>query len=292
MGERNYEVVKFKGDNIELEVKVSPKEETICLNIKEISCLFERDRSVISKHIKNVFIDNELIENSVCAFFAHTAKDNKKYITKYYNLDVVISVGYRVKSLRGVIFRKWANKILREYLLKGYIINENRVVVFNENYIELKNQVTNINNRLITLEDKVLEKVYKIDKIFYNGEFYDSYTLIQSIFESANNEIIIIDNYIDRSILDRLVFKKQHIKVTIYTNIFTSKLLGTDIDLFNKQYKNLTIKYITKVHDRYIIIDKEKIYHLGYSIKDLGKKIFSISEVDNNIINNLLENIK
>ena len=286
---QKYEVVKFIDGDFELEVNVSPKEDTIWLSQGQMAILFDVDRTRITRHIKSIFEENELtMESNV----RKTHLTNKYKPVFLYSLNVIISVGYRVKSKRGVVFRIWANKILKEYLLKGYVINENRVVVSNENYIELKNQVTNINNRLLTLEDKVLEKVYKIDKIFYNGEFYDSYTLIQSIFELSNNEIIIIDNYINRTILDRLVVKKQNVKVIIFTNILTSKLLGTDIDLFNKQYKNLTVKYITKVHDRYIIIDKEKIYHLGYSIKDLGKKIFSISEVDNEIINNLLENIK
>ena len=286
---QKYEVVKFIDGDFELEVNVSPKEDTIWLSQGQMAILFDVDRTRITRHIKSIFEENELtMESNV----RKTHLTNKYKPVFLYSLNVIISVGYRVKSKRGVVFRIWANKILKEYLLKGYVINENRVVVSNENYIELKNQVTNINNRLLTLKDKVLEKVYKIDKIFYNGEFYDSYTLIQSIFELSNNEIIIIDNYINRTILDRLVVKKQNVKVIIFTNILTSKLLGTDIDSFNKQYRNLTVKYINKVHDRYIIIDKEKIYHLGYSIKDLGKKIFSISEVDNQLIRNLLENIK
>ena len=190
-----YEVVKFIDGQFELEVNVSPKENTVWLTIEQISILFERDRSVISKHIKNVFNEGELEENLVCAYFAHTATDGKRYKVKYYNLDMVISIGYRVKSKRGILFRYWANNILREYLLKGYVINENRVTVSNENYIELKNEVTSINNRLIKIEDKVLDKEYRVDKIFFNGDFYDSYTLIQQIFESASSEIIIIYNY-------------------------------------------------------------------------------------------------
>ena len=141
-----YETVKFINDGIELDVNVSPQEETRWLSLDKISMLFERDRSVIGKHIKNIFKEKELEEKSVCANFAHTATDGKKYNVKFYNLDVIIAVGYRGNLKRGTIFRKWANKVLKEYLLKGYIINENRVVVSNENYIELKNEVTNINN--------------------------------------------------------------------------------------------------------------------------------------------------
>ena len=146
------------------------------------------------------------------------------------------------------------------------------------------------NERLLKLEDKVFDKEYILNKIFYEGQFYDAYTLIQQIFEGANDEIVIIDNYVDRSILDGLVVKKTNVKVIIYTNI-NSRLLGKDIDLFDKQYGNLEVKYTTKVHDRYIIIDQEKLFHLGHSIKDLGKKICSISESDTNLIKELLNNI-
>ena len=290
MSEEKYEIVKFVNEEFELEVNVSPKEETIWMSLDEIALLFCRDKSVISRHIKNIFLTNELNENSVVAKNATTANDGKVYQVSYYNLDVIISVGYRVNSKRGTIFRKWANNVLKEYLLKGYVINENRVTVSNENYIELRNEVSNINNRLIKLEDKVFDKEYILDKIFYEGQFYDAYTLIQQIFEGANNKIIIIDNYVDRSILDGLVVKKTNVKVIIYTSLQT-RLLGKDIDLFNKQYGNLEVKYTTKVHDRYIIIDQEKLYHLGHSIKDLGKKISSISESDSLLIKELLNNI-
>ena len=165
------------------------------------------------------------------------------------------------------------------------------MVVSNENYIKLLNEVADINNRLINVEDKVFNKEYNLDKILFNGQFYDAYTLIQSIFEKANNEIIIIDNYIDRSILDRLVVKKNNVNVIIYTNIKTSKILQNDINTFNKQYGLLNIINTNKVHDRYIVIDKLKIYHIGASIKDLGKKIFSIIESDSSLIIELLNNI-
>ena len=291
MNGNNYEIVKFKNDGLELDVNVSAKEDTVWLTVEQIARLFERERTVIGKYIKSIFFEGELDENSVCAFFAHTANDGKSYNVKYYNLDVIISVGYRVKSKRGIVFRKWATNVLKEYLLKGYVINENRVVVSNENYIELRNEVVSINDRLLKIEDKVFDKQYGLDKLFFNGQFYDSYTLIQNIFEKAKEEIIIIDNYIDRSILDRLVVKKNDVRVIIYKNINTSKINDIDINTFNKQYNNLKIINTLKVHDRYIIIDKIKLYHLGASIKDLGKKIFSISESDKSLIHVLLNHI-
>ena len=292
MEEKKYELVKFNDEGIELDVNVDTSEETIWMSLEDLTKLFERDKSVISRHIKKFFSNKELEETSVVAFFATTALDGKVYNVKYYNLDVIIAVGYRVNSKRGTTFRKWASSVLKEYLLKGYVINENRVTVSNENYIELRNEVSSINNRLIKVEEKIFNDDIRIDQIFYNGSFYDSYTLIQSIFEQANDTIIIIDNYIDRSVLDRLIIKKKDVKVIIYTNNKTSKLINNDINTFNQEYGLLNVIDTNKVHDRYIIIDNKKIYHLGASLKDLGKKIFSIIESDNTIIGELLNRIK
>ena len=173
--------------------------------------------------------------------------EGNKKITReiiYYNLDIIICVGYRVNSKKGSLFRRWANKILKEYLIKGYVIDRDRTTVTNENFNNLVVVVNNIysnqittNERLLKLEDKVFDKEYSLNKILYNEQFYDAYTLIQRIFENAKDEIIIIDNYIDRTVLDRLIVKRKDVNVTIYTSI-NSKLLGNDIKLFNKQCKN------------------------------------------------------
>ncbi len=294
-----YEVIKFNNDNLEIDVKISPFENTIWLSIDQIALLFERDKSVISRHIKNIFQINELNENSCVAFFAtelnkydpRSGKLRKtKVDIKLFNLDVIISVGYRVNSIMGVKFRIWANNILKEYLLKGYAINEQRSLVTNENYIRLINKVESLDERVSFIENEYKPIEFKNSQIFFNGQFYDAYTFIQSIFESANNEIIIIDNYVDRSILDRLVVKKNNVRITIYTSIH-SRLLARDINTFNSQYGRLDVKYTTKVHDRYIIIDQAKLYHLGHSIKDLGKKIFSVSESDSDLVPALLNNL-
>jgi hypothetical protein len=201
---------------------------------------------------------------------------------------MIISVGYRIKSKRGIVFRRWANQVLKQYLLNGYVINENRVIVSNENFLKLSNEVASINTRLIKLEDKVFDEQYNKHSILFNGQFYDAYTLIQSIFEQSNKEIIIIDNYVDRTILDRLIVKKKDVKVIIYTHKDKCKLLSKDLEMFNKQYGNLSVRYTDKVHDRYIIIDRNKIYHLGASIKDLGKKIFTLVELKDDLLETLL----
>lgn len=292
MKETKYEIVKFVNSDVELDVSISPKEETVWLSLDEMSILFERDRSVIGKHIRKILNDNELDENTCRAKFARHLEDGRIYQIDYYNLDVIIAVGYRVNSKKGTIFRKWATTILKEYLLKGYSLNEDRVSVSNDNYIELKNEVMSINARLLAIEGKIDSKEIPIEKIFFNGEYYDAYSLIQDIFSKANNEIIIIDNYIDKSLLDRLVVKRINVSVIVYHDDTKSKLTGTDIIAFNKQYGGFSTVSTTKVHDRYVIIDKAILYHIGASLKDLGKKIFSISESNPNYISTLLENLK
>ena len=295
----SYEVIKFNDGNFEIDVKVSPLENTIWLSLEQIAQLFKRDKSVISRHIKNIFQTNELDESSCVAFFAtelnkYDPRTNNmrktKVDIKIFNLDVIISVGYRVNSIMGVLFRKWASNVLREYLLKGFVINNDRTLVTNENYVTLINKVEKLDKRISDIEHNQKNPIYKKTQIFFNGEFYDAYTLIQSIFEAAKNEIIIIDNYVNRTVLDRLVIKNKNVKVTIYTSL-NANLLEIDIKTFNSQYGGLNIRYITNIHDRYIIIDQNKLFHLGHSIKDLGKKIFSINELDSGIISYLLNSI-
>ena len=155
-----YEVIKFKDNEFEMDVNVSPKEETVWLTQIEIAELFEKDRKTITRHIQNILKEYELMEKQVCSKKEHTASDGKLYSVNIYNLDMIIAIGYRVKSKRAIFFRQWATKVLKQYLLNGYVINENRVVVSNENYIELRNEVASINNRLIKVEDKV----YYLDK--------------------------------------------------------------------------------------------------------------------------------
>ena len=166
-----YEVVKFVDGQFELEVNVSPEEETIWMSANQMAVLFVKDEKTIRKHINNIFNVGELI---YCDNTQKVRVVGVKQFVTLYSLNVIISVGYRVKSNMGVKFRIWANQVLKEYLLKGYVINENRVTVSNENYIELKNEVTSINNRLLKIEDKVLDKEYKVNKIFFNGELNDS----------------------------------------------------------------------------------------------------------------------
>ena len=288
-----YEIVKFNNDSVEVDVTVSPLEETVWLTQEQMALLFNVNVPAINKHIRNIISENELEESSTISKMEIVRYEGNRRVKRninIYNLDMIISVGYRVNSVEGIKFRRWANKILKEYLLTGYVINKERSLVTNENYVRLINKVESLDERVTNIENNYKPQEFKNSQLFFDGQLYDAYTLIQSIFESANNEIIIIDNYVDRTILDRLAVKKSNVKVIICTSINT-RLLGRDINTFNSQYGGLDVRYTTNVHDRYIIIDQNKIYHLGHSIKDLGKKIFSISESDSNLISKLLSNI-
>ena len=286
-----YELVKFVNGELEMDVSVSPNEDTVWLTKEQMALLFERDRSVISRHINNIYQEGELDKKTSVQFLHISSYNPKNRPPELYNLDVIISVGYRVKSKNGLLFRKWANSILKEYLLKGYVINGERSLVTDDNYLRLLNKVDSLNERVNCIENKYKELEFNNSQLFFNESFYDAYSFIQKLFDSAQKEIIIIDNYIDRSVLDRLVVKQPNVQVILYTSKKT-KLIESDISSFNSQYGNLKVQFVNNVHDRFIIIDHLKIYHLGHSIKDVGKKIFSINQLNTDFINLLLKHIE
>lgn len=273
-----YEIVTFVNDEVKLDVNVSPGEDTVWLTLEQIGTLFGRDRSVIGKHIKNIYKEQELDENSTRANFAHVQIEGEREISReisFYNLDVIISVGYRVKSKNGVLFRKWANSVLKEYLLKGYVINENRTLITNENYINLINKVDSIDKRLSLVEKVNLER----EKVFFDGEAFDAKVFISNLISNANTSIILIDAYADIKALDFLKHKKQGVSLSIYHSS-KAKLSNRDITCFNTQYGNCNTFINDKFHDKFLIIDDSEIYHLGSSLNYAGKRIFAITKME------------
>ena len=249
-------------DTISLNVRL--ENETVWLSIDMMSELFQRDKSTISRHIKNIFSEGELMPISVVANFATTASDGKIYRVDYYNLDVVISVGYRVKSIRGTQFRQWANKVLKEYLLSGYSINS-RV-------LELEKQVAAHSEKIeFILKANLPPK----EQVFFNGQLFDAHILMSQLVESAEKRIVLIDNYIDESVLTLLLKRKDKVEATVYT-MQMSSAFKLDLQKHNKQYPPVAVKIYTKSHDRFLIID-DKVYHVGASVKDLGKKLCAVS---------------
>ena len=297
MEQEKYEIVKFVDNGFELEVNVSPSEDTVWLSTEQISDLFQRERSVITKHISNIFKEKELYRNSVCANFAHTAPDGKTYKVDYYNLDVIISVGYRVKSQRGVLFRKWATSVLKQYLLKGYAIDSSRVIVTQENYMNLVNVVNRIDStqsELMTRVEKLEAKYPELNTFVYAcGQVYDATSFMGQIMEKAKKEIILIDNYVDRGTLDILSHKNRNASIRIITSKDGNRITTKELQSFRTQYGNLFIETTDKVHDRFLVLDGTEMYHIGASLKDAGRKLFQMDLVrDPAIIRFILKNVK
>ena len=278
--EKKYDLIKFKDGDFSLDVNVSPEEETVWLTKDEISLLFSRDRTVISRHIKNIYAEKELNETTSCAKIARQIGDQIHHTT-FYNLDVIISVGYRIKSPRGVIFRRWANSILKQYLLNGYAINKDRIIQYQSNILQLEATVMNIEKRIKNLE----ETIYSTNsQIIFEGEILEPYSFIMKLFFLANKRIIIIDAYADSFLLDMLI--NINISVTIYTS--TSSYINKHKENIKD---NITVINTNLFHDRYIIID-DITYNLGTSVNSIGKKRFTISKLEDINIDLLLSNTK
>ena len=285
--EKKYELIKFEDGEFSLDVNVSPDEETVWLSAQEMAYMFERDYKTIQKHINNVFFEKELDKISNSQKVRLTGNDKP---TQYYSLNVIISVGYRVKSQRGTQFRIWANSVLKQYLLNGYSINNKRCIECQENIITLNNKVnnlientSNINTRLSSLEstDNILSNM-----LFYENNIFEAYSYIKKLLLSAKKEIIIIDGYIDITVLDML--NEINIPITIYT-LPSANISKQDINKFQINHI-LTIKRNNIIHDRFLIIDDD-IYSIGSSIKDVGKKRFVMTKIISISKQELLKNI-
>ena len=282
----NYELVRFEQNGLTLDVNVSPLEETVWLSKEQIGQLFDRDRSVVSRHINNIYKEGELCKDSSCAKNAHEVNGQTHY-TELFNLDVIISVGYRVKSRNGVVFRKWANNVLKQYLLKGYVINEGRTLITNENYINLINRVENIDLRLSKIERK---NNIQNENIFFDGEYFDARTFLKQVFSQAKNKIILIDPYLDTKALDYLKVRNSSVEISLFTSS-KAKLTKDDIDSFNLQYGGLQSHTINNFHDRFIIIDDSELYHLGTSLNYIANKTFAITKMEPDFIEVILNKI-
>ena len=275
--ENNGEIILYQPDN-EIRLEVRLENETVWLSIEEMSQLFGRDISVIGKHIRNIFKEGELLKESVWAKFAYTASDSKTYQVDYYNLDVIISVGYRVKSLRGTQFRQWANKVLKEYLLKGYSMNQRLLQLERQadaRFMEHDRRLDNIDKKI---DFFVRSSLPPVEGIFYDGQIFDAYKFASDLIRSAKKSILLIDNYIDESVLMMLSKRNAGVKADIYTQSIGLRL-QLDLQKHNSQYPPIGIHTCKKSHDRFLIIDGAEVYHIRASMKDLGKKMFAFSKL-------------
>ena len=276
--ENQGEIILYQPDK-EVKLEVRLENETVWLSIDEMSQLFGRDISVIGKHIRNIFKEGELVKDSVWAKFAYTASDGKNYQVDYYNLDVIISVGYRVKSQRGTQFRQWANKVLKEYLLKGYSVNQRLKDL--EEKVDAK--FGKHERQLDYLTDKVdffvRTSLPPVEGIFYDGQIFDAYKFATDVIRTAKKSILLIDNYVDESVLLMMSKRNEGVTATFYTHTISNQL-KLDIQKHNSQYPRIEVKTYKQCHDRFLIIDDTDVYHIGASLKDLGKKMFAFSKLD------------
>ena len=262
------EIVMYQPDEtIRLEVRM--EDETVWLTQAQMAELFQRDQSVIARHISNVFKEEELTKESNMQILHNTLSKYKP--TTLYNLDVIISVGYRVKSKRGTMFRQWANKVLKEYLLKGYVVNK---------------RIEQLEQRVSKTEEKINFFVHTslppVEGIFYDGQIFDAYRFASDLVRKAKKSVVLIDNYIDDTVLSLLDKRADNVKAMIYTQNISHQL-QLDINRHNAQYAPIEIKMFNKSHDRFLLIDDE-VYHIGASLKDLGKKWFAFTLLHDNIV--------
>lgn len=265
------EIILYSPDELAEHIEVRIDEETVWLTQQQMAALFNQTKQNISLHINNCFKENELESISVVKESLTTAKDGKKYTIKYYNLDVIISVGYRVKSKQGTQFRIWATRVLKDYLLKGYAVN-NRMNRMEDSLENLKNKVTEIDLQINT-------HLIPTQGVFFDGQVFDAYELTSKIIRSAKKNVVLIDNYVDESVLVQLGKKNKDVTVTILTKTISNQL-ALDVKKANGQYPTIVVKAFNQSHDRFLILDELEVYHLGASLKDLGKKWFAFSKLD------------
>ena len=274
--EQKSEIVLYQPEgSVSLEVRL--ENETVWLTQQQISELFGTGRQAITKHLKNIFASNELDENSVCSILELTAADGKNYKTKVYNLDAILSVGYRVNSKNATLFRRWANSVLKDYMLKGYSLNhrfERLEDKIDTRFQRYDSEIQRLSNQV---DFFVRHSLPPIEGIFFAGQIFDAYKFVCDLVKSARKSIVLFDNYIDESVLTLFGKRGKSVSVVIYTDKITPQL-ELDIKRFNSQYSPIKVKLYTKAHDRFLIIDGE-IYHIGASLKDLGKKLFAFSKI-------------
>ena len=278
----------------ELELKVSVDSETIWLTQKQIAEVFGVNIPAISKHIKNIYKDNELNEFSTVSILEIVQKEGNRNIVRnieHYNLDIVLSVGYRTNSVKAIKFRHWATSVLKNYIQNGYVINGEKIT--NDRFVSLENDVNILKSQMNKINSKIKENNLEFNQnIFFDGQIYDAYSFVNDLLKLAKSEIVLIDNYIDDTVFT-LFSKYPNINFTIYTSTI-SKQLKLDFEKYSKQYKNISLKTFKSSHDRFLIIDKKEIYHLGASLKDLGKKWFAFSKMSLNSLNldDILHNLE
>ena len=281
------EIILYRSDDLteHIEVRIDEEKETIWLTQKQMSILFDKDSDTIGLHLKNIYFEKELIEISTTEFFSVVQKEGKREVKrniKFYNLDAILSVGYRVNSKRGTQFRQWATQRLKDYLLKGYALN-NRMNRLEDNVQELSQKVKQI-------DLQIHSHLIPTQGVFYNGQIFDAYQLASKIIRTAKKRIVLIDNYINEETITHLSKKESGVEVILLTKTISNQL-ELDVKKANEQYGTFELKIFTQSHDRFLILDDTEVYHLGASLKDLGKKWFAFSKLEIKSVEGMVEQI-
>lgn len=270
------EIILYQPDEtVKLEVRM--EDETVWLTQAQIVELFQSSKANISEHIKNIYEQEELEESSTVRDFRTVRQEGKRQVVRnltYYNLDAIISIGFRVNSKRGIQFRQWANKVLKEYLLKGYSINQ-RLNDMGKELAQIKNTLSEHSEKI---DFFVRTSLPPVEGIFYDGQIFDAYKFATDLIRTAKKSLVLIDNYVDESVLLMLSKRNPGVSATVYTQRITPQL-QLDLDKHNDQYPPINVRTYRNSHDRFLIIDDREVYHIGASLKDLGKKIFAFSRL-------------
>ncbi len=278
------EIILYQAEENSVHIEVRVEGETIWLTQSQIAELFNSSKANVSEHIKNIFITGELKEDVTVRKIRTVQVEGNRRVNRlitHYNLDLVISIGYRVNSIRGTQFRIWANRILKNYLLQGYSINQRT------DRLELELQ--ELNHRVNQFELELKTSLPPKEGIFFDGQVFDAYLLVNKIIRSALQSIVLVDNYVDETVLSILLKRNDGVTATIYTSNLTKELI-LDVQKHNEQYQPIQIVKFTKSHDRFLILDSKLVYHIGASLKDVGKKWFAFSKIEldpNEIINRI-----
>ena len=274
------EIIIYQPDeNLKLDVRV--EDESVWLTQSQIVELFDSSKANISEHLKNIFDSGELAKEATVRKFRTVRREGNRSVTRnidFFNLDVIISVGYRVNTVRGIQFRQWANKVLKEYLLRGYAVNQRLMQLedrINRHFSEYDRHLSELDEKV---DFFVRSSIQPKEGIFFDGQIFDAYAFVAGLIRKAKKRIVVIDSYVDDSVLVQLSKRKAGVKVDIYDGKI-SQQLRQDVARHNAQYPGVTLHSYKKAHDRFLIIDEE-VYHIGHSLKDLGKKLFAFSKMD------------
>ena len=277
--QENEIIIYQPNESLSLDVRV--EDESVWLTQSQIVELFDSSKANISEHLKHIFDSGELAKDATVRKFRTVRQEGNRSVTRnieFFNLDVIISVGYRVNTIRGIQFRQWANKVLKEYLLRGYAVNQ-RLMQLED---RIDRHFSEYDRHLLQLDEKVnffvRSSLQPTEGIFFDGQIFDAYAFVADLIRKAKKRIVVIDSYVDYSVLVQLSKRNSGVTVDIYDGKI-SQQLRQDVARHNAQYPGVTLHAYNKAHDRFLIID-EDVYHIGHSLKDLGKKLFAFSKME------------